>query len=1215
MAAIELKQQIKDAIESFSDGELRDRALNLFDTLGYNTIRQNQLDKKTYAEFKELYVKEIFNEDKALVKEWKYVDILFQLSKDEITGELGLFDTKKVDNVIIESYLFFTIALSGESYTRTQFGNISREMNRLFPMPVMILFKYNGQITLSIINRRINKKDGSRDVLEKVTLIKDVNISSPHRAHVEIFHDLAFTELQKDHKITNFVELQNAWQKTLDTKELNKRFYQELSNWYFWAMDFASFPDDVEKNKDIRNATNLIRLITRIIFIWFIKEKGFVPEEIFNKDKAGKLVKDFFKNDKSNNYYNAILQNLFFGTLNQNMKERKFAIESNDYVKDDHGVKNLYRYKDMFLIPEKDVLKLFADVPFLNGGLFDCLDKDETETEKQKHQYIDGFSRNEKKRTKLPDFLFFADENEYDLNEIFGTKNKKYKVRGLIEILSSYKFTITENTPIEEEIALDPELLGKVFENLLASYNPETSTTARKQTGSFYTPREIVNYMVDESLIAYFDQKMKDAGYDDSEEKIRDLISYSEETHQFDEKQTAVLICAIDNCKILDPACGSGAFPMGILHKLVHVLHKLDQDNKKWREHQEKKAIKETEEAYKIGIHEERKQRLLDIEDAFDNNSTDYGRKLYLIENCIYGVDIQPIAVQIAKLRFFISLIIDQKRDDKKENHGIRSLPNLETKFVAANTLIGLEKPEEGSQLGFKNPDIDKLETELKELRHRYFTAKTRKEKLNCQKEDRRLREKISKLLISDGWGAESAKQIVSFDPYDQNVSSQFFDPEWMFGLTDGFDLVIGNPPYLLIQNLLNEKNDLIKKYKQFNSAQYKIDLYHLFIEKGVELLKNNGILTYITPNTFIKNKHNNLLRELIVNSCNIQSFILFYSQVFENVAVDNAIFQINKTNKKFPTKIFEINNSIHDFNKPVRYFDQLKILAPDYAFNFEINEKKSSIINKINSVSNELKNYAHAYFGIQTFNREIYVSKKRINKSWLPVIDGANIQPYKLLDYTEFVHFIGEAIKSGGNTDVYKKERIVVRQIGKYPEGALCPPNIFTLNTIYNIYLVNDLVKIEFLLGILNSQVTKFYWLTVNSDNKETFPKIKKEPLESIPIPTTDNIIQNLISKIVNYVHIQKRNNIDLNFFESIINAIVYELFFIDEITNANANILKYLSNLPELVEDWSDDKKIKTIEKVYKELCEPTNPVFVAIQRQKSVEEVRIIEGLDRD
>jgi adenine-specific DNA-methyltransferase len=226
-------------------------------------------------------------------------------------------------------------------------------------------------------------------------------------------------------------------------------------------MDKVKFPEDYkysndnDRDKEIRIATNLIRLITRIIFIWFIKEKGLIPEVLFDREKLKGIIRDF-GNPQASNYYNAILQNLFFATLNQKMNERRFASEKGYPLnKSEYGVKTLYRYKDKFLVSEKEVLGLFKEIPFLNGGLFDCLDK---EDEAGKVIYIDGFSRNPKKQALIPDYLFFQqDETRVDLSTYGLGSNKQ--VRGLIEILKSYNFTIDESTPVDQEVALDPELL------------------------------------------------------------------------------------------------------------------------------------------------------------------------------------------------------------------------------------------------------------------------------------------------------------------------------------------------------------------------------------------------------------------------------------------------------------------------------------------------------------------------------------------------------------------------------------------------------------------------------------------------------------------------------------------------------------------------------------------------------------------------------------
>ncbi|MDX9799504.1 MAG: hypothetical protein RBT05_11685, partial [Bacteroidales bacterium] len=807
----EKKYLIKSAIENFAQNNLSSQSIHLFQTLGYNTRLQDPFLEKNYKEFQnhfgEYFSEKRFNEEKALTKEWRYIDLLFQLTKNELSNQNSLFHTGKVKwqgeekESVIETYLFFAIELSQNEYSRTELAQITREINKLFPMPVMLVFKYGNNLTLAIINRRLHKKDSQKDVLEKVTLIKDISILNPHRAHIEILFDLSIDELKRKYKFSNFVELHNAWQETLDTKELNKKFYRELSNWYFWAMSKVSFPNDLEDDTDNTkyNAESVIRMITRLIFIWFIKEKRLIPDNIFDKNELSRIIKDFREKD-SKVYYRAMLQNLFFATLNQKIEDRKFANDGGYLMhRVDYGIKNLYRYADDFFIPKDDVINLFKDVPFLNGGLFDCLDN---ENHEGKVMYFDGFSRNPKKQAQVPDELFFSQEKTVDLSEAyFDQRKKNEKVKGLFDIFNNYKFTIAENTPIEEEVALDPELLGRVFENLLASYNPETKTTARKQTGSFYTPREIVNYMVDESLKAYLKQKLETEASmspDDAEYGLEVLLEYTEKEHLFDIKETEILLHAIDNCKIIDPACGSGAFPMGILHKLVFILQKLDPKNESWKQIHLEKAKKETEATFQIGDKQEREERLIEINNTFDEsiNNPDYARKLFLIENCIYGVDIQPIATQISKLRFFISLVVDQNPDKSKDNFGIIPLPNLETKFVTANTLIGIDKPQAQGIL-LDSPKVKELEKMFQEVRHKLFSAKTSSAKQRLREKDRNLREEMSNILEHSGWSNKSARQLASWDPYNQNASNSFFDPEWMFGIKDGFDIVIGNPPYL----------------------------------------------------------------------------------------------------------------------------------------------------------------------------------------------------------------------------------------------------------------------------------------------------------------------------------------------------------------------------------------------------------------------------------
>ena len=906
MNDIQHKAAIKEALSNFTEGTLAENARHLLNTLGYQSERTLALEPNTAEAFIDTYdLHRILNRGRALTTEWVSIDPLFQLRGEDLTDTdtTGwLFDSSQtqVDNTIIESYLFLALRLDGSRYNRTRLSQITREINKLFPMPAMLLFQHGETLTLSVINRRLHAYDESRDVLEKVTLIKDIDFKNPNRAHIDILFDLALKPLNRAHGVRNFVELHRAWEKTLDISELNKRFFKELADWYFWAVDQVTFPDDAGKNVEERNATSVIRLLTRLIFVWFIKEKGLVPDALFNPRDLGDILNSL--NPQESTYYKAILQNLFFATLNQEMNtpqnpnNRKFRGEGRQH----YNITSLYRYRDYFIDPD-EALRKFETIPFLNGGLFECLDAPSKE-DATKILRVDGFSDRNDIPLCVPNKLFFSGEQVVDLNAAYGTKGKQHKVRGLIHILSSYKFTITENTPIEEEVALDPELLGKVFENLLAAYNPETEATARKQTGSFYTPREIVNYMTDESLIAYLKNELitysetqrspsittpaaqldltgqaapvqtelsmerallSDEKKAEIEKKLRELFAYNDEPNPFAEAETEVLIKAIDTLKILDPAVGSGAFPMGVLHRLVFILGKLDPRNEQWKQRQIDRVANTIEIAGQIDDSAFRESTLRDLEgeiesinEAFERNELDYGRKLYLIENCIYGVDIQPIATQIAKLRFFISLIVDQQIDNSRGNRGVRPLPNLETKFVAANTLLSVEKP---LQMEIGDTEIDQKEKELEDVRRRHFTARTPKTKRKYRDLDAQIRTEISELLEERrGLPHDDANRIANWDPYNQNASADFFDSEWMFGVRDGFDITIGNPPYVRADSgdehlKMRQK---IEDSNQYETLWEKWDLYVPFIERSYKLLKPEGFTTLIVSDAYCHSKY-----------------------------------------------------------------------------------------------------------------------------------------------------------------------------------------------------------------------------------------------------------------------------------------------------------------------------------------------------------------------
>lgn len=734
-------------------------------------------------------------------------------------------------------------------------------------------------------------------------------VGTPARTTIERLAELAFgldeLGLFGEPPITTVTDKLN---RAFSVEAVTKQFYREIADWYFWARD----SEGVVTPKDVRTAEDralfLIRLLTRLIFCWFLRKKrdtqmgqGLLPPELFDEKEIVQLLKDASPNACT--YYPAILQNLFFATLNTEMdrpgelSNRRFLDPNDGWQSDDHMIHTLWRNARLLREPDR-LASLLRRVPFLNGGLFECLDDrvqrgDSDSTEEVR---IDGFSDKPEKHPRLPNYLFFGMGRVMDLSEAYGDlAHRRENVRPLLEILSSYNFTLNENTPLEQEVALDPELLGHVFENLLAAYNPETGTVARKATGSFYTPRVVVDWMVDEALTVYLRGSLsQDAAStaDENGRRLKSLLSWDDSVPQVSADEVEALIDAIDRMRVIDPACGSGAFPMGMLQKLVHVLRKLDPENRGWRRRQEE-AVGRIESATA------REEALLAIERAFARDNDDYGRKLYLIENCLYGVDIQPIACQLAKLRFFIALMVDQDVDLSLPNYGILPLPNLETKIVAADTLLGLAR----GQIQFVDERVRRLEVELKQVRHDYFTARRYRDKKALRARDKDLCEALADVLAESGdYAPGDTQRIAHWNPYNTQVAASFFDPGWMFGLhedgLDGggpFDIAIGNPPYVRQEQLRNVsvtgsdgrpnplKDVLREQYECYTGTA---DLYVYFFERAIRLLRVGGTLSFVTSNKYMRAAYGEKLRAYLVYATRPHAILDFGdTPVFTSIA------------------------------------------------------------------------------------------------------------------------------------------------------------------------------------------------------------------------------------------------------------------------------------------------------------------------------------------
>lgn len=582
----------------------------------------------------------------------------------------------------------------------------------------------------------------------------------------------------------------------------------------------------------------------------------------------------------------------------------------------------------------------------------------------------------------------------------------------------------------------------------------------------------------------------------------------------------------VSDIKILDPACGSGSFLIGAFQFLLDWHRKYYSDNFK---------------SLKTGNNSP-----LTIE----GNLTTSEKKRILLNN-IYGVDIDVNAVEVTKLSLLLKCMEGETEAsiaNQQKLFNERVLPTLDNNIKSGNSLVDVD---------FYDGQIDfepQLEKKIKPFNWQSAFPEVFNREVNEEKDE------LKEITKKAKKHAEKALQYIT--EIEQKISlvsepaSQYNASQKYKG---GFDVIIGNPPYVLLQNL-NIKEVFNYTLSKFNSAIYKIDTYQLFIEKSLILLRNNGKIGVITPNTFLKNIHSEPLRKYILDNSTINEIVNFDFSVFDSASVDTCILLLNKSKyDNFSTLTYKVVNKEKQFKTisklPQFVFSQN--LRHNFNLHYSIND--NSLLDKINSKSNRLGAICNAYFGIQTFDRTKYVSKTKLNKDYLPVIDGGNIGIYKLKPHTEFVNFLPTSIKSGGNSLVYTQDRICIRQIGSTPIATFVNAGIYTLNTVYNVYLKSDSDKnLKYLLGLINSQLTKYYWKIQNSDEKRTFPKIKKEAILSIPIfinpdkqkhdqivKLVDTLLQ--LNKELSEVKLESQREqirTKIDYCENKINQIVYELY-----------------------------------------------------------------------
>lgn len=1314
---IDQREAIAAALKDFESYPFPNAAKRLFGSMGYSSTRT--LDISTVEEFcRELDQKQVLTmREREALDQLISLHFLYQITDSELTSQGDLFDdAHKADGTRIHSYLFIAAELPEGVYTRTFLAGIARAINKPLAMPALVLFRHGDSISLAIIHRRLNKRQADRDVLEKATLIKDVRFEKPIRAHLEILNDFAFANLDADFSVHSFVTLHQAWQKRLDTFALNERFYREIADWYFWALHL------IEKGKivppphvdtDPERSLFLIRMLTRLIFCWFLQEKRLLPEDLFREHRLKILLKDFGM--ESSTFYRAVLQNLFFATLNQPAESedgqpaRGFRGRNPSGGRNpNRGIANLWRHEDDFR--DSGVwVKLTASIPFLNGGLFECLDRVYQAVEETPNSRLDGFSDNPNESAHLPNDLFFGPERDYDLSSDYGeekkrtARSKKAKVRGLIHILSRYKFTMEENTPLDEEIALDPELLGKVFENLLASFNPETQDTARKQTGSFYTPREVVTFMVDEALLAYLEPVL---GGNDPGSRLRALFAATVDDYapDLEEDEIERLVTALDEVKILDPACGSGAYPMGALHRLVDLLRKLDPQNRRWETRQrarlkQEKAKAEAqpdaklrEEALMDVAHREREMKPIFNAGHFDR---DYARKLFLIENAIFGSDIQPVAVQIAKLRFFIALICDQKTNSRASNQGVLPLPNLETRIVAANTLMPIsDQAKDGYTYAgdLFGRESSLLRGRLQEVRHEHFAARQPAAKRRCREKDAAIRKELANLLRREAHlDKKVAGMLADWDPYDQNSAAPFFDPAWMFGdaylrgakaSEAGFDIVVGNPPYVRQEKIKDQKNDLKPYYADTFTGT--ADLYVYFYDRALQLLRQGGILSYISSNKWYRAAYGKKLRAHLGKTTTLLHAIDFGdAPVFTAIAYPTIViarkiapsakhaFQALNWDPATPNTEIEKFAAFY-FAKSARVA-QSSLTADGWRF---MARKGQDLLEKIRAAGTPLDEFVHKrfYYGIKTGLNEAFVvdraTRERLiaedpkSKDLLkPYLRGRDIKRWHAISPDLWLIFTRHG------TDISKYSAIK-RHLAGFREGLEPKPKgwpigkkwkgrkpgtyawyeiqdnvaywsefetpkiitgrfmdkptfCFDPNGFYHNNANSFIAGVEiWVAGVLNSPLVWYFLQRTCTALQNGFLQAHNENIAAIPIvaPNSAHIpVLCICCELVEFTYnidspSRSRDPLMRDYYEQILNAMVYELYLPDDLHTAGLHFfdLVLAAKLPRIDSKKKDvSAQLASLHRKFEELYAPNHPIRAALQKLHTLEPIRIIEG----
>lgn len=1117
-----------------------------------------------------LFMRNLLNDyDEQKERDWAQGNYIYQSFREHINRfkRLGIYtdpEGNEVELLVIE-----TKATSKLERARTSLRNfvIKRlnDKNRDYALAAFYSKEDNGAdwrfSYIKIEHESYKDQKGKVQTKKELTPAKRFSFLVGEHEHAYTAQKQLLPVLQNDYSNPSITDLESCF----SIEKVTDEFFAQYKELYLKLSEHFSTNKSVQRvlsASGIESTRFTKKLLGQIVFLYFLQKKGWlgVPKnEPWGKGDK-KFIQSLFEEAerKKEYFFKDYLQFLFYEAL------AKASTNS----------------------PDPAYYKRFdCKIPFLNGGLFEA--------------DYDWQNAN----LSIPNDLFRNTE-----------KNKVGDVgTGVLDVFDRYNFTIKEDEPLEKEVAVDPEMLGKVFENML-------EITERKSKGAFYTPREIVHYMCQESLINYLDNAVNDAAQSyqavDSDqlgifpgfankkgqakleiehkgkmvvpladietfvrigflatendqviiEKGKETSSYKFQLPETVRTHADELDKHLTSIKICDPAIGSGAFPVGLLHELVTA---------------QKVLLPYLSEKYLS-----EKLKTIDLEKAEykkDPTKYVYRVKRHAIQESIYGVDIDASAIDIARLRLWLSLIVDE--DDF---YSIEALPNLDYKIVKGSSLIGL--PENAMK------DLN-AEAELEKLKDLFFneTKEADKKRLRTK-----INNKIRQLL-------DHAEQFAGYKiDFDFKL---YFSEVWHY--KKGFDIVIGNPPYGASVN----KKDSPEYYKIYQEILAgEIETYILFYYTGFKILnKPNGVLEFITPDSWLTNRSASLFRNWLSRTCEIVDVFDHYKP-FPN-AKDTRVHSVLLA---FPGKHQVVNiNQVHPSNR-LNIYRSYKVkqnIIKSFAekqWRLYIKDEERKLFDIMENKSKPLVELFNIKYGLRTGDNKKYVDN---NKGILPLIGGSDIaELYKIKWKPKFLRQT-ESLPESYFNENFTKEKIIVQYVrtnslnlnARWLEAALNIGDHIPLNSLSYIFKKGEKYKIKYCLALINSFLMNRYYRAYYTD-----VNVKPSYLSELPIPDIEDVKQSYYEALVDYVIFSKEinENFIASYFSLLIDAMVFELYFEDAIHLANKHISKHIGKLVPIDNNMSKEKRLSIIQSEFNRLYDPNHPIRNNIETLGSVEEVRIIK-----